>query len=326
MRYARRYLAHPLPLALLVCVACVLVTNPGAAASHVAANTQPDIWLFPITIVRFVHYIALLSVSGGSMFILLVRPPKAALATLYRGLLMLAALGIVTTLLNVSFKSAQLMDDSVSGLWRLAGWRLVMTTTFGTAAAIGAGGLLLVTAGVLLTHSLGRVISSLGSVATAASFAFTGHSATMEPQWLAALTGAHTLLVAFWAGSLWPLLVVLRCAPEQAAATVRRFSRIAMLVVMVLVAVGIVLAILAVGAPSAVLANRYGITLTLKLIPVVLLLLRAAYNKWQLTPLLERSREEGVRELSHSIRQEIGAVLIVLAATAVLSQTPTPDQ
>jgi copper transport protein len=137
---------------------------------------------------------------------------------------------------------------------------------------------------------------------------------------------AHGVVIAFWVGSLWPLLRLLRTQDTGAAATiVMRFSRLAVIAVAVLVATGLILATLQLGGDvTALVATPYGQLLLIKLGVVALLLLLAIYNKFRLTPALTDGAPDAVGRLSRAIRLEIAAVGLILAVTALLGQSPPP--
>jgi copper transport protein len=153
-----------------------------------------------------------------------------------------------------------------------------------------------------------------------------GHGMTAAPRWLAiAAMALHAVTIGFWAGSLWPLLRCLDRPAAEAAQTVARFSKRAVAAVATLVVAGLVLAILQLGGTVAALASTpYGQLLLLKLALVALVLCLAAYNKLRLTPALAHGEAQAAERLARSIRLEIAGIGLIVAVTALLSQTPPP--
>jgi copper transport protein len=137
---------------------------------------------------------------------------------------------------------------------------------------------------------------------------------------------AHTIPIAFWIGSFWPLQEVLRTAGDGAADIVRRFSRLAVLMVALLAIAGLSMAAALVQTPEALIAREYGQILLIKLSTVALLLALAAVNKWRLTPALAAGAVSARRRLAWSIRSEMAVAAAILCVTAVLSATPPQPQ
>ena len=70
------------------------------------------------------------------------------------------------------------------------------------------------------------------------ALAASGHAATVEPQWLSRLAVfLHGICIAFWVGSLVPLMAIVR-EPGRGDSELKRFSRVIPVPLAVLVATG----------------------------------------------------------------------------------------
>ncbi|HET9069565.1 MAG TPA: CopD family protein, partial [Amaricoccus sp.] len=152
-----------------------------------------------------------------------------------------------------------------------------------------------------------------------------GHAATAPPRWLTAPAVAlHAAGFIFWIGAL-PWLAEGAAAPGgPAAATLRRFSALAVPLVAGIVLSGAVLAVVQVGRPSALIATAYGRLLLAKLALVGLLLLLAALNRFRLTPAIARGDGAGARAFRRSVTAEILLGLFILVLASGFRLTPPP--
>lgn len=269
-----------------------------------AAHAPSSIWGAAVVVHRFLYDATLPTVAGITLFLILVGGGRAA-PVIRRGFWLFVGLGAVAAAAGVAVKGGE-----------IGALRLALISSAGFAAATALVGLALLFAGRLMRH---RGPALAGVAAIAASYVVSGHTAVADPRWLASLClFIHILAASFWIGSLWPLLAVLRYAPEDAPRTVVRFSALAMWLVPVLLAAGIAMAAINLGSLTALIEEPYGRLLVLKSAGVAALLGLAAWNKWRLT------QRKDWRRLAHSIRAEIVIAGCVLAITAALSQTPPP--
>src|SRR5690606_25078440 len=190
--------------------------------------------------------------AGGVLFLLLVGPTGLARRATTRIAALLTAAGSLAAFLAIGIQGGLLAGGPASALAQAATWRLGLTSGFGTTSLVAIGGLALVAAGLWPERpGIVRPLAWLGAAAALASFALSGHVVTAGPRWL---TGpvliAHTAAVAFWVGALLPLHRAVCRLGQEAAPIVRRFSRIAVGAVALLVAAGLVIAVLQVGSMS----------------------------------------------------------------------------
>jgi copper transport protein len=271
---------------------------------------------------RTVQYGTLLGAVGGALFLLLVLGRAHSLGTRLRdGLCGLIALATATSVLAVGLNGAQLTGTPVAGLLTAAPWAAAASTSVQAGAAATLGGLLVLALGLALRRrSLAAGALALGSLLAASSLALTGHAATAPPRALSLpAVFLHGLAAAFWIGSLWPLLIVLRGAPAaEAHVLVARFSRLAVGAVAVLVVAGIVLSVVQIEAPEQILATSYGRIWAVKIGFVALLLGLAALNRRVLTRRLTKAGPHAAAALCRSIAAELVCATSILAATALL--------
>lgn len=280
-------------------------------------------------VVRAVHYAALLAGLGGGLFLVLVSGPWSALnERLKPGLCLLLLTAGVAAVLLVGLSGAVLAGRPPSALADAATWTTGAASTVGLSAGVALLALLTAAAGLALEarHAAGRALLVTGALLGAASLAATGHAATAPPRWLGApLVAVHGLMAAYWIGALWPLAVALRTEPSgEAARLTRRFSRLAVAAVTVLVAAGAGLSLLQIGTPGAILDTGYGRIWLGKMAVVLGLLLLAARNRVWLTPALDHGGRPAASALRRSVWTEVAFAALLLLLTALFPLTPPP--
>ena len=163
-----------------------------------------------------------------------------------------------------------------------------------------------------------------------------GHAAAVEPETAraVALDGLHVIGAGVWVGGLLPLALLLWAAADERGAdarpyavlAARRFSRVALGVVLVLVATGTLLAIANVGNVAGLVGTAYGRLLLAKLGLVLAALALAAVNR---AVHLGRLAGDGptvgrpaMRRLATFVAGEGLIALAILAIVATMSVTP----
>ncbi len=126
--------------------------------------------------------------------------------------------------------------------------------------------------------------------------------------------------VGVWVGGLFWLLLGLRGSDQaQRATAVGRFTRVATVTLVVVLATGLARALSEAGSIGALLDTGYGVTLLVKIgsgrPPVAL----GSLNHFFWVPAVRRGDEQGPRRFALNSRGELAIALGVLAATAVLS-------
>jgi copper transport protein len=277
----------------------------------------------------------------------------AVLLGLVSGLAALVLLG--ATAAGVSFWSA--LDPTivreVASTHAGTGWvvRLAAWATLGAALALrGARGAVPVLRPVPLGatgHVLGPAPSpaalvalAVPALAVAVAPALAGHASTQHPVWaLFGLDVAHVLAMSAWLGGLVLLLACVPvatralAAPERSrllAATLVRFSPLALGAVGVLLATGVTQALLEVRSLDAFTSTAYGRAVLIKAGLLAVLIALGAVNRQRVVPALRRVAGAGEapggagRLLRRTLRAEVGLVLVVLGVTGALTGYPPP--
>ena len=265
----------------------------------------------------------------GAVFIsLLLRPsPIGALLPL---LATTVVVGIATTGYEAIAGALRLGDvgflgdvlfDSRNGLWLQQRWYALIVA----AAAIVVRILkpawipqryLLVSLGVL-------------GIVWLASTSAISHGAAIGSGWIwgTLFDALHLSAAALWIGGLISLIITLRSRPEARIESVRRFSLVAALSVPVLAAAGLLSALIQIPNVSGIVETDWGIAFLIKIVILIGLFSAAAANAWILRPRdasSEGKDESLARRFSRIMRMEAALGLAVIAASAALTQLPSP--
>jgi copper transport protein len=299
--------------------------RPKAAALETAPDQPAQLIL---TVIRAIHYAALLIATGGVLFVLLVlRRSHPFEIKLRNGLCGLIALAAVSGILCLGLGGAQLAGTPLTSLAAGEPWAIGLGTTLGSSCIVMIGGLLLLALGMALQHArLARPALALGCIMALASLVLTGHAAAAPPAALSVpAVLLHVVTGAFWLGSLWPLAYALKALPgREAALLVQRFSALAVVAVALLVLAGAVLSLVQLRSLGGIVGTTYGLTWLAKIALVVLLLGVAAANRQVLTPRLHRSEARAPAALRRAIGVELALAAGILGLTSMLGQTPPP--
>lgn len=167
----------------------------------------------------------------------------------------------------------------------------------------------------------------LGSAVAIGSYVLEGHTAgDAKPVWMPALLFVHILAIHWWIGGLWPLAAMARQTDATGAelggleATVERFGRIAVwLVVILLIAGGLLLGEITQWQPDP--SNPYHQIFVAKILAVIAILAVAAFNKFRVTHLIRNDAQQGSVLLRATLRIELVIALTILALTGFVTMT-----
>ena len=307
----------------------LFAVGTAVAGPQRATTATADGWRIAVGVNRFLWIALSLAAAGLALFLMLCRTILEAkqVRRLERELLVATVSALPLALLAVGLAGGVLLDAAGTGLLDPETWRAGATTTLARSMAVGVAGLALsaLSARLALPRA-GTAVRGAGVLLIAGSFGLTGHAATVEPAIaMGPAVAIHAGLAAFWWGSLLGLGAVLRdSAPAAAAAVVRQFSRTAVAVVAVLLALGIAIGLVQLRRLSALIEPGYGLVLCGKLLLAGGLLAVASCNKLRLLPRLAGGDVAALRILRRSVRIETALVLLVFTATAALGQLPPP--
>jgi len=258
---------------------------------------------------RFLHYVAVLSLFGVALFPLYIfrgrlssfAEDEPKLAAWMRWLLLCAVLvALVSGVAWFEFTTGMMADGASAMMQPSVLMTMMMGTDFGPLWAARLI-LLLGIAGLLirwpskLTLSLVPLLAALAL----ASLAGTGHA--RATQGIAGIghiasDALHLIASGLWLGGLWPLGAVIvasfRCTAKKQeelgiGEILRRFSSVATVAVLVLVATGVLNSWFLVGSPFALFSSLYGELLFAKIILFVFMALLASANRFWITPHLK---------------------------------------
>ncbi len=283
-------------------------------------ESAPDGLALARLALKWFGYAALLGGGGATLFSLAF--PRSSATGFAVGLSGIGGLLALLTipprlLLEVVFLGGGWVASSDLELWRL-----VLTTPSGQALLAQAAGLVLLILGAALP-GLRWPAGVGGGLLVLLGIAWVGHAADLAPAWPAQLLLVlHLAGLAFWLGSLWPLLRVAGAA--DGVDVMERFSRLATWTVAALLLAGLALSVWLVGGFAALIFSPYGQLLLAKLAGVAILLALAAANKLRLVPALRAGRPGAAAALVRSIRIEIAVVVLILGVTAALTTLTGP--
>jgi putative copper resistance protein D len=161
------------------------------------------------------------------------------------------------------------------------------------------------------------------------------HAAAISPGVVSAVAIdiTHLLGTGFWIGALIPLALLLRAASREdgadsrpyAVRAARRFSRAALITMLLLMGSGVMNAIVQVESIAGLAGTTHGRLLLAKLAVLVPILVLAAVNRARILPALSHSsdtvRRPVMRRLAAFVGLEAGLALVVLALAAAMTLT-----
>jgi copper transport protein len=309
--------------------------QPSGIAAQVLEGTDFTVSAFYVG-GRFLDFLLLLLCVGGVAALVLALG-AAATSVRMRLFRVLAGLAIALTavaLLGIVFQGAA---AGGIGIGQAFSWDVassVAETRFGrfslARAAIALGIVLVALLALRAGGRLGRagtavaILLGLGLVVTPG---FSGHASVSGPVALIA-DAAHVQAAAVWAGGLAFVVAALALAREQrwplAAASVPRFSTMAVVSVAILVVAGTINGYLQVRAWRGLWETEYGVLLLIKLGLVLPLLAFGAYNNRYAVPRLRSQIASAIerRRFMRFASAELAIMAAVVGVTAGLVNAP----
>jgi copper transport protein len=285
-------------------------------------------------VVRWLYFLSLALVAGGLGFrLLIVRgplPPRAE-----RRFYWLAGIGAVGAIQVGILAFILRAEDALQlpfGPFFYGDLSPLVATRFGTAFVAMTLGFALVTAFIFLGWLTDRTVllwpAFLLAIGFASGLSLSGHSAVDSgSSWLSELADwAHLAAASLWVGGLVQLaFVVWPAAPELRRRSFLRFSKLATVLIAVLLSAGIYLSVLRLPRLSDLWSAGYGQVLLVKLALVSLALLWGAAHHFLVRPRLERGAPL-FAGLPRSLIGESAVGMAILLAAAVLVESKPPPR
>jgi len=143
---------------------------------------------------------------------------------------------------------------------------------------------------------------------------------------LVALTATHEVATGFWIGGL-PYLVLALFRNKDSSArfyVTERFSRLALISVVLIVISGLAMSLVYIGSWQAILGTAYGVMVLAKAVMLGVLVLLGGINFLMLRNM---SRDQVMPRLRRLIEAEVGiGITVILTAASLTSQPPAVDQ
>jgi copper transport protein len=310
--------SHPVAGAFTFSVGAPSTTDPNLVDSLINSNEPgrpAEVWL---AIGRWASYLGI-AVLLGAMWVL-GGTWSAGLRTRRATLLLAVAagVGLAGTILMISAQASVNVGSVTS-------WAEVFRTQSGRWWLVRLIVLAVATVAVMLRRFLRRttlwmVVSWLGGLGLLAVVAAGGHA--VSGRWVTiglAATVAHLAAMAIWVGGLAGLAAVV--PRQRLARTATSFSPIALGAVVVLAGSGTINAWRQSGSWSELAHSSYGAWLIVKLVLVVVVLAIAAASRWTVR---QSAGQHTARVLRRTVTAEVLGILVVMVATAGLTNSPPP--
>jgi len=277
-------------------------------------------------ILRALSFVLLFQAAGVAIFIAIFGRRLTNSEVSVRRLGQAAAIaGVVFLAAHYALEAAR-MAGEMSGMFDSSLQGMAWKSPARAALMCRLVGLLLIAVGLQGRSGRWTIVAIGGAALATGAFTLMGHTTVSARHWvLAALLMVHLLIVAFWFGALWPLVVAsLRETPERASDIIEGFSAMATWLVPVILVAGTAMAILLLPNVAA-LSEPYGILLIAKVVGFALLMGLAAANKWRLGPALVSGTSQSARWFRRSVATEFVLIAAVLTITAVMTSFFSPE-
>ncbi len=311
------------------------------------------------TVARFLTYAATALAVGVLAFSLFVFLPAAgrvrgaseswrladdAFATQARTLVRVAVLaGLVGGALGIVCQGAIAGGTSVWAAVDASVIGDVLSTRFGTVWGIRELAWVAIGAATMGAQALSRarlalLALPLGFVIVAPSLA--GHASTFSPEWLLIPANiVHVAVMSVWVGGVAALAIAVRAATRKLepadrsrllAATLTRFSPLALGSVAVIAATGAIQSIAYLESVSDLWETGFGRAIAAKIILLGALIAVGVIHRRRTLPLLREAAEgdmapeRGGKVAMRALRSELAIFVVVLTATALLVGEPPP--
>jgi putative copper export protein/mono/diheme cytochrome c family protein/peroxiredoxin len=299
-------------------------------------------------VARWLHLASSIFLVGGAGVLLMAGPTDRPTARRWESRILAAChalvpVALLSALVTVAVQTAVLEGRAAAALEPAALARMLTQTQGGIVWLVRGGVLILLGASLAIRAEIrdradwraarGQIlllgVIALGLVAGAS------HAAAVEPGTAAALAAdvAHLVAAGLWIGGLPALALLLALASREAGAdarpyavlATRRFSRAALLLVLVLSGSGLWSTWVQIGSVAGLLGTRHGRLLVVKLLAFAAMLGLGAVNRRLIPALAGEAATLGrpaMRRLGRLVAAEAALALFILAVVAVMTVTP----
>jgi copper transport protein len=291
-------------------------------------DTDPAVKL-AIWATRFLIYLGLFVGVGGASFIALIARTRPLPGRTERWIAAAMMAGLMACVLSLSLQGLDGLALPLAQFWRPDVWMSGFATSYGWTALTAAAALLLGLASLRAAHPALVGLCASGALAGAGfALALSGHAATAgQALFSRPAVFLHGACIAFWVGSLVPLVAIVRDGRRDASrrdGELARFSRLIPIPLALLIATGVYLAFMQLDRPDALWTTSYGEVLSGKLAAVLVLLGLAAANRFVLVPRLAARRPGAAGALAAAIAAESAIAVAILGTVALWRFTPPP--
>jgi copper transport protein len=302
-----------------------IVFSIGAPTARVAAAPSGDSAVrFAIWLVRWLVYGSLFVGVGGVFFCRWIAGNVRR--DVERMVLGALWIGAAAAPISLGLHGLDLLGVPFSRIFHGEIWLAGVHSAYAATVRIGLAAILLALVAFRIHgRAEALLLSSVALVGVGLALAASGHASAAEPQFLMRpAVFLHGIGIAFWIGALLPLRASLRRAGARARATLVRFSRVAPLAVLPLIASGIAIAFVQVGSPSSLWTTAYGQLLLCKGALLAVLFWLAAWNRYLLSQRVAVGHARATHRLVRSIQIELALALTIFAVAAAWRFTPPP--
>lgn len=272
---------------------------------------------------RATMLIALLLGAGSSGF----RMVAEALPNTARRIALIAVtLGAAAAVASIPLHGLDALGRPLGDFVAPEVWAVTMRAGYGASVIAALLAMVLASISVMARKpNLASSISVLSLIAIGLTATLSGHASSADPRWLTrSMVFLHIVSIAWWAGELLPLAVILRQSHAIADPPLMRFSRFIPFVIAPLVISGVTLAAIQLGPPGEAWLTPYTYLFAAKLILLFILFVVAGWNRWYLTAKVMSGDDAATRHLGRAIALEIVLIMVIVCVAAGWRFTPPP--
>ncbi len=284
-----------------------------------------DFWIGALTANRIVIYTCC-CLSLGTTFWLGILVNQSRFYSLFKKTIVVSCLiGAFASILSIAIQTGSFASAGLLGMFDPSFFSIIWSTGNGSASKfLLAGFITLLTAQFVIYFLQDKtsrtalwLLSLIATVLFALSFTVNGHFVN-SPTYNHFVLSLHVITVILWLGSLFPLYVINQKADLVLCKKIMlRFSRVATVVVVILISCGLWLSYQIVDGFMALFNSPYGNTLLIKIFIVSTMLGIAATNKLYWVPKLDQKRYH--QGLSRFIVFEIIVGITILSVTGIMT-------